>query len=123
MNLLTAYLGLGGVVTIGFGIVYLLRTRDMARLVGIELLSAQARADYRSIYGGAQICIGLFFCLAASRPAWRQAGLAALSLFVLGFGVTRLASLGLERVGRDSQWIVGVLEVAAGAVGALLLSR
>lgn len=116
------YLALGGVVTFGFGVAYLVRSRQMARFVGIALTSGSARADYRSIYGGAQICIGAFFCVAAWIPAWRTAGLAALSLFAFGFGAARLGSLALDRVGRrDVQWIVGALEVLAAAVGAVIL--
>jgi hypothetical protein len=120
----TYYLGLGGLVTIGFGVAYLSRSRLMARLVGISLTSASARADYRSIYGGAQICLGLFFCLAARIPTWRIPGLAAFSLFAFGFGATRLGSLALDRVGRrDVQWVVGALEVIAAAVGAVILLK
>jgi hypothetical protein len=108
-------------VTLGFGVLYLVRSRLMARMVGMHLPSASARADYRSIYGGAQIAIGIFFCLTAWEPTWRRPGLVGLTLFVLGFGVTRLTSLASERVGRDVQWVVGALEVIAGIVGAVLL--
>jgi hypothetical protein len=95
----------------------------MARLVGIELPSAPAGADYRSIYGGAQIGVGMFFCLAASQPGWQAPGLAALALFALGFGVTRLASLAFDRVRHNFQWIVGGLEIVAGVIAALLLLK
>jgi hypothetical protein len=123
MNVAAAYLALGGVVTIGFGVVYLGRSGAMARMVEIELPSAPARADYRSIYGGSQIGVGLFFCFAAWQASWRPAGLAALGLFVLGFGVTRLASLAYDRVRRDPQWVIGGLEIVAGILAALLLAR
>ena len=121
MKVATIYLAVGGFVTIGFGLAYLVRSRLMARMVGMELRNAPARADYRSIYGGAQIAIGLFFCLAAWNASWRFAGLTALTLFAFGFGTTRLASLAYERVGRDFQWLVGALEIVAGIVGVVLL--
>jgi hypothetical protein len=114
MNLSAIYLGFGGLVTIGFGIAYLLRSKRMARMVEIELPSERARADYRAIYGGAQIGLGIFFIVAASRPSWREAGLAGLGFFVLGFGVARLLSLAMERAGRDVQWIVGAIETVLG---------
>jgi hypothetical protein len=123
MNLAAPYLALGGLVTIGFGVLYIVRSSAMAHMVGIELPTATARADYRSIYGGSQICIGIFFCLAAWHPSWRGAGLAALSLFALGFGVARLGSLALDRVRRDLQWVIGALEILAGVIGALLFVR
>ena len=121
MNIAAGYLALGGLVTLAFGALYLVRSRLMARMVGIDLRPGRARADYRSIYGGSQIAIGFFFCLAAWQPGWRGAGLAALSLFALGFGGTRLASLAYDRVGRDAQWVVGALEILAGVIGFLLL--
>jgi hypothetical protein len=117
-----AWLALGALVTIGFGVAYLLHPHGMARMVGIALPSPGARADYRAIYGGAQVGIGVFFGLAALRPGWHAPGLAALCLFALGFGVARLGSLARERVARDPQWIVGALELIAGLVTAWMLS-
>lgn len=114
MNFSAIYLGFGGLVTIGFGVAYLVRSQRMARMVEIELRSARARADYRAIYGGAQIGVGLFFMVAAWRPSWRDAGLAGLGFFVLGFGVARLLSLAIDRAGRDLQWIVGAIETVLG---------
>src|SRR5436309_15351700 len=109
MNISAVYLWLAGITTSGFGMVYLIRSRAMARMVGIEIPSAAARADYRAIYAGGQITIGVFFCLAALKREWREPGVAAVTLVALGFGVTRLVSLGYERAGRDIQWIVGTL--------------
>ena len=123
MSLDAAYLALGALVTIGFGVAYLVDSHVMARMVGIALPSAGARADYRAIYGGAQVGIGFFFALAAWRPAWHEPGLAALALFALGFGIVRLASLALDRIRRDPQWVVGALEIAGGIGAAWLLAR
>ena len=114
-------LALGAAVTFGFGVAYLVASRPMARMVGVEISSPSARADYRAIYGGAQVALGVFFALAAWRPAWREPGLAALALFAAGFGVVRLASLAVDRARRDPQWIVGALEVIAGLVAAAAL--
>jgi hypothetical protein len=123
MDLAAIYLGFGGVVTFGFGVAYLVRSERMARMVGIELRSARARADYRAIYGGAQVALGVFFVWAACRPDWRQAGLAALALFTLGFGLARLLSLMMDRAGRDVQWIVGIIETILGLIAFCLMAR
>ena len=120
-TLAIAWLAIGAAITLGFGVAYLLRSHAMARMVGIALPTAGARADYRAIYGGAQVGVGLFFALAAWLPAWRAPGLAALALFALGFGVARVGSLAREGVGRDPQWIVGALEMFGGVVAAWLL--
>ena len=123
MNLASAYLALGGVTTIGFGIAYAVRSRQMARMVGIELPDASARADYRSIYAGAQIAIGIFFLVAAQSAAWLAPGLAAVALFACGFGVARLCSLAIDRAKWEVQWVIGATEILAGSVAAWLLSR
>jgi hypothetical protein len=120
MNLASAYLALGGITTIGFGIAYAVRSPRMARMVDLELPSAAARADYRSIYAGSQIAIGIFFLIAARSPAWLAPGLAAVALFAGGFGVARLTSLAIDRAKWQVQWIVGALEIGAGAVAAWL---
>lgn len=83
-------------------------------MVGIDLTDGHARADYRAIYSGSQIGIGIFFLLAAMNPGWLRPGLVALGLFAGGFGIIRLGSLTADRVGRDFQTLVGALELAAG---------
>ena len=120
MNFAVIYLAFGGLVTFGFGVAYLVRSERMARMVGIELRSPGARADYRAIYGGSQVGLGLFFLCAAYHSSSRGAGLAALALFALGFGVARLLSLALDRAGRNVQWIVGAIETALGLIALVL---
>ena len=122
MNLAAIYLGVGGLITFGLGVAYLIRSERMARMVGIELRSARARADYRAIYGGSQVGLGLFFLWAAYHSRWLGAGLAALALFALGFGVARLLSLALDRAGRNVQWIVGAIETALGLIALVLVA-
>ena len=120
MSVGAAYLAIGGLATLGFGVAYLARSDVMARMVGIALPSPGARADYRAIYGGAQVALGLYFVLAALTPEWRRPGLAGLALFAAGFGVARMASLARERAWRHPQWIVGALELLGGIVATLL---
>jgi uncharacterized protein DUF4345 len=120
MTVRVSYLWVAAVVTAGFGIAYLARSVAMARMVGVQIPSAAARADYRAIYGGAQIGIGIFFALAARQAAWEVPGLWAVALFAGGFGVARLGSLALDRAGRNPQWVVGVLELLAGVTAAWL---
>ena len=122
MNLAAIYLGVGGLITFGFGVAYLIHSERMARMVGIELRSAGARSDYRAIYGGSQVGLGLFFLWATYHASWRSAGLAALALFALGFGVARLLSLALDRAGRNVQWIVGAIETALGLIALVLVA-
>ncbi|MFN2475602.1 MAG: DUF4345 family protein [Chthoniobacterales bacterium] len=120
MNFASAYLALGGITTIGFGLAYAVRSSRMARMVDLELPSAAARADYRSIYAGSQVAIGIFFVIAARSSAWLAPGLAAVAFFACGFGVARLSSLALDRAKWQFQYIVGALEIGAGAIAAWL---
>lgn len=117
-----AYLVVGGLITLGFGIVYLIRSARMAAAVGITIPSSSARADYRAIYGGAQVSIAVFLLIAAYQPAWREPGVAALALFAAGFGIARLTSLASEKAPREVQHLVGVLELAAGLAGLAILA-
>ena len=118
------YLWIAAVVTVGFGLAYLVRSAAMARFVGLALPSASARADYRAIYGGAQIGIGVFFAAAARHRDWDAPGLWAAALFAIGFGLVRLGSLALDRASRrNPQWVVGVLELTAGIAATWLAHR
>lgn len=117
MTLAAIYLYVGALITVGFGVAYLVATRQMARMVGIAIESAGARADYRAIYAGSQIAIGVFFAIAAHVQPWRAPGVVALSLYACGFGIARLGSLAADGVKRHPQWIVGALELLAGLVG------
>lgn len=117
-----AYLLVGGLITLGFGIAYLIRSSKMAAAVGIAIPSSSARADYRAIYGGAQVSIAIFFLIAAFQPGWREPGVAALALFAAGFGIARLSSLTIEKAPREIQHLVGALELAAGLAGFVLLA-
>jgi hypothetical protein len=90
-------------------------------VVDIALPTASARADFRAIYGGAELGMALFFALAARRPDWMRPGLAALALIVGGFGAVRLGSLALDAAPARGAaapllWGVGAIEL----VGALL---
>jgi hypothetical protein len=122
VTLAVAYLALGGLITLAFGVAYLVRTKWMAAMTGIELPTAGARADYRAIFGGAQVALGLYFVRAATVPSWRAPAIAAIALFALGFGVARMGSLAVDRVRRHPQWWVGALEVLAGLIGLWLLA-
>jgi hypothetical protein len=120
MSVGVIYLWVAAAVTAGFGFVYLARSAAMARMVGVQIPSASARADYRAIYGGAQVGIGIFFAAAARHAGWHVPGLWAVALFAGGFGVARLGSLAVDPAGRNPQWIVGVLELLAGVAAAWL---
>jgi hypothetical protein len=96
--------------------------------VDIALPTASARADFRAIYGGAELGMALFFALAARRPAWVRPGLAALALIVGGFGAVRLGSLALDAAPAPGTaapllWAVGAIELTGALLCAWALTR
>jgi hypothetical protein len=96
--------------------------------VDIALPTASARADFRAIYGGAELGMALFFALAARRPAWVRPGLAALALIVGGFGAVRLGSLAFDAAPTRGAaatllWAVGATELAGALLCAWALKR
>lgn len=97
-------------------------------MVDIALPTASARADFRAIYGGAELGMALFFALAARRPAWVRPGLAALALIVGGFGAVRLGSLAVDAAPTPGAaaallWLVGATELAGALLCAWALWR
>lgn len=72
--------------------------------VNIELKDALARFDFRAVYGGLQLGLGLWIGVAALRKAWR---LPALNLTMLALGgllAGRLLSLALDA---ESPGVIG----------------
>ncbi|MDQ3948946.1 MAG: DUF4345 domain-containing protein [Gemmatimonadota bacterium] len=122
-----ALLVAGALVSGGFGLLYTVRPEWLAGVVDIALPTASARADFRAIYGGAELGMALFFALAARRPAWVRPGLAALALIVGGFGAARLGSLALDaapaRGAAAVLWAVGATELASALLCAWALKR
>jgi hypothetical protein len=118
----------GALVSGAFGLLYTVRPAWLAGVVDIALPTASARADFRAIYGGAELGMALFFALAARRSAWVRPGLAALALIVGGFGVVRLASLALDAgptrgSAASLLWAVGATELAGALACAWALKR
>lgn len=96
MTLAKAYLLLGAVVFIGFGLGFLAMPVQWAAVIDISLPSAMARTDLRATYGGFDLAFGVFLTLSAFRTAWIRPGLVALGLAAAGFGGGRLLGILLE---------------------------
>ncbi len=128
MFLARALLIAGALVSGVFGLLYTVRPEWLAGVVDIALPTASARADFRAIYGGAELGMALFFALAARRPAWVRPGLAALALIVGGFGAVRLGSLALDVAPTRGAaaallWVVGAIELFGAFLCAWALRR
>lgn len=89
-------------------------------LVGLALASATADNDVRAVYGGANVGLGVFFLLAASRPAWTRPALWGMALALGGMAAARLLSWAVvgfpEPIGYalHASEVLGVLLAVAG---------
>jgi hypothetical protein len=123
-----ALLVAAALVSGAFGLVYTVQPEWLAGVVDIALPTASARADFRAIYGGAELGMAVFFALAARRPGWVRPGLAAAALIVGGFGIVRLASLALDPAAARGAaatllWAVGAIELSGALLCAWALRR
>ncbi len=106
--------GLNLVVYLAYGVIFVLAPSWGARAFGIELTNATALADFRAIYGGLPLGVGLFFA----------AGLRRRSLLLPAVGLSGICSLeiALARAyswaasGRPDTIIVAFMVLELGAV-------
>src|SRR5262245_27476951 len=113
-------LGLGAMVFLAIGAVFLIAPVYWATLVDIALPSPMPRTDLRATYGGFNLCFGLFLGLCTLRADWLRPGLVALGLALAGFASGRLVGFVVEgHADRLMIWF-GALE-ALGSILALYL--
>ncbi len=108
-----------GLITIGFGLVGLLKPGLVMGLVGLETTPA-ARAtvmgEMRAIYGGMPLVLGVFTLLAAFDPAQHRSRLTLLGLVWLGVCAGRLFSITIDGAPGLVGWGNAVLELAGGVL-------
>lgn len=110
---------------VAFGALFLTLPVEMARAVALDLGSATARTEIRSVYGGLEVAIGLLLLGSALRGARRDAlrdGLRASALLYGGLAAGRAVGLALEGGGERVLWLLLTGEVVA-AVASLLALR
>ena len=91
--------------------------------IGIQLLNDSARVEIRAMYGGFEIGIGIFFLIAALRPAWFRAALTLQAVSLLGLGGVRLAALLMAPNAEKILYLFCALELTAVAVAVVALRR
>ena len=104
----------------GVAILFLIAPEWAASLVDLELGSATADNDVRSVYGGLGLGLAVFFGVAARRDAWVPPALALLIITMSGLALARLLSWlivgfpsGLA-LGLHAAEIVGIIAGVAG---------
>ena len=76
----------------GFGIALLIFP-NLIGLVGVKDLTNSGLVEIRTMYGGLQLGLGLFFLLALNRPKWVNAALVAQVCLVSGLALGRIFGL------------------------------
>ena len=115
-------LGLGALVFIALGSMFLIAPAYWAEVVDIAVPTPMARTDLRATYGGFDLFFGFFLGLCTLRTDWIRPGLVALGLALAGFATGRLVGFIVEgHADRLMIWFA-VLE-AGGATIALWLQR
>ena len=113
-------LGLGAMVFIAIGAMFLIAPAYWAEVVDIAVPSPLARTDLRATYGGFDLFFGFFLGLCTLRTDWLRPGLVALGLALAGFATGRLVGFIVE--GHADRLMIGfaVLESLGAALAMYL---
>jgi hypothetical protein len=108
-----------GLITIGFGLVGLLKPLLVMAMVGLKIepgADATVMGEMRAIYGGMPLVLGVFTLLAAFDPAQHRSRLTLLGLVWLGVCAGRLFSITIDGAPGLVGWGNAVLELAGGVL-------
>jgi len=80
----------------GFGFVFLFYPSEMAAIVGIAFPTTSPRTDFRAMYGGLEIGIGVFLLICAMRREFVRVGLFASACALVAMATSRSVGLMLD---------------------------
>ena len=112
-----------GILWIVFGLLGLISPALVVGGVGIELGTADALAEARAMYGGAQIGIGLFLLYCSRAEGLLRPGLIALGLIAAGFGLARTFGIVVDGARGGLIFFALATEVIAVALAWISLTR
>lgn len=101
---------------IGFGLAFTLKPLEMAQVLDISLFTPTARTDFRALYGGLEIGLGVFLLTCAFRRQSLRLGLEAGAWAFAGLALVRFMGLALEGFGQPLMIVLAVLETVAVAL-------
>ena len=112
-----------GLLWIAFGVLGLIAPVMIVGAVGLDIGTADALAEARAMYGGAQIGLGLFFVHCSRADGSQRAGLIALALVAAGLCLTRSFGIAVDGARGGMTFIALTMEVIAAALAWIALSR
>ena len=96
MNLGSAWLGLNGVVFLGYGVVCLFTPSMPADYAGIALSTSSGETEIRAMYGGLQAALGAFLIFCAVSTSRQAEGLRTMAFLMGGLALGRAFGLLLD---------------------------
>jgi hypothetical protein len=111
------FMRLSSVAFVVFGLVALLLPSALARTVEIELSSATALADFRAMYGGMSLGIGLLLIQGLRRPSWYLPSLLLLTVTCGTVATARIYSTLVSGVPSEMILAFAAIELLAFGLG------
>lgn len=118
-----AFLLLNGIALTGLGIwcgIDPIRTAD---LIGLSLNGPKGIAEYRSVYGGIEVGLGIFFLIAWYHQAQRHTGLILGLVLYTSIVLFRGGSMLVDGPTSDYGWVLYSLEVGCFLWSGILMYR
>jgi hypothetical protein len=122
MNLARFSLGATSFAFFFFGCWLLVQPDGLAG-VGIFLPTETARIEIRSMYGGFEIGLGIFFLLSVMRPSWHRPALMLQAISLASLGFTRLVTTIIADNPNPVMYWFCALELMAAAIGSFAYRR
>jgi uncharacterized membrane protein len=97
-----------------FGFVFLFYPSEMAAIVGIAFPTTRPRTDFRAMYGGLEIGVGVFLLICAMRREFVRVGLFASACALVAMATSRSVGLMLDGMSlmqlaiAASEWVGGI---------------
>ena len=97
-----------------FGFVFLFYPSEMAAIVGIAFPTTSPRTDFRAMYGGLEIGVGVFLLICAMRREFVRVGLFASACALVAMATSRSVGLMLDGMSlmqaaiAASEWVGGI---------------
>ncbi|TGK12064.1 DUF4345 domain-containing protein [Leptospira fletcheri] len=119
----SAYLLMNLAVYFGFAVGFLVQPNPLAEMIGISFRSTAALADFRAMYGGLCLGIGILILSGMLRPTARIAAIQLSLLTAAGLFLGRLITIVFDGPGNEYIYISMFTEAVGVFLGWFLLRK
>lgn len=121
--LCNVYLLMNLTVYFGFAIGFFVQPKPLAEMIGISFRSTAALADFRAMYGGLCLSIGILILSGILRPATRILAIRLSLLTAAGLFLGRLVTIIFDGPGNEYIYVNMFTEVVGVFLGWFLLRK